>query len=122
MTGSIYSITKVTDNSFNYKANVIFDTQLDTIGWVVNVKIPIKSSFLLLPLASVKIIGNNKWIISLYKDSKIQKQEIIFWKIYWNLVEYKKNIDGTALLKNDMIILNNVENFDEAKFNLKISN
>lgn len=122
MTGSIYSITKVTDNSFNYKANVIFDTQLDTIGWVVSVKIPIKSSFSLLPLESVKIIGNNKWIISLYKDSKIQKQEIIFWKIYWNLVEYKKNIDGTALLKDDMIILNNVENFDEAKFNLKISN
>ncbi|NUJ97789.1 HlyD family efflux transporter periplasmic adaptor subunit [Candidatus Gracilibacteria bacterium] len=122
MTGSIYSITKVTDNSFNYKANVIFDTQLDTIGGVVSVKIPIKSSFSLLPLESVKIIGNNKGIISLYKDSKIQKQEIIFGKIYGNLVEYKKNIDGTALLKDDMIILNNVENFDEAKFNLKISN
>ncbi len=122
LVGSIYSITKVTDNSFNYKANVIFDTQLDTIGWVVNVKIPVKSVLPLIPIESVKIIWNNKGIISLYKDGKIVKQEIIFWKIYGNLVEYKKNSDGSFLAKEDTIILSDVGNFDESKFKLKLAN
>lgn len=122
LVGNIYSITKVTDNSFNYKANVIFDTQLDTIGWVVNVKIPVKSVLPLIPIESVKIIWNNKGIISLYKDGKIVKQEIIFWKIYGNLVEYQKNSDGSFLGKEDIVILSDVGNFDESKFKLKLAN
>jgi multidrug resistance efflux pump len=61
MVGTIYSITKVTDNNFNYKANVIFDTQFDTIGWVVKVKLPIKVKYPLLPMNIVTVVGNNEW-------------------------------------------------------------
>ena len=122
MEGSIYSITKNTDNSFNYKAKVIFDTKFDVIGGVVNVKIPVKAKHPLIPLSSIKVIGTDKWILSLYKDAKIQVKEIKLWTIYGGNIEYISNSDNTLLSLKDILILNDVSNFDENTFILRVSN
>ncbi len=122
MIGTIYSITKVTDNNFNYKANVIFDTQLDTIGWVVKVKLPIKVKYQLLPMNIVTIIWNNAWFLSLYKDGKVEQREIILWDIYGEFVEFKWFKDVKENLTEAKVIISDVSNFDDSKFTLKISN
>lgn len=122
MIGSIYSITKNTDNNFNYNAKVVFDTKLDIIWGVVNVKIPIKARHPLIPLSTVKVIGTDKGIISLYKDGKIFVKEITLWTIYGGNVEYIWNTDGSKLEKTDVVILNDVSNYDENSFTIKLSN
>lgn len=118
--GTIYSITNVTDNDFNYKANVIFDTQFDTIGWIVTVKVPVKSQYPLVPLSSVKIIGTNQWILSFLNDGKVLQKEVILGKIYDSNVEIVSYADKKPILPNEQIILTDVSNYDENNFNLKV--
>jgi hypothetical protein len=60
LTGSIYSISNVSTDSINYKVLGVFNEEIQNIGGVINVTIPIKTQKILLPLKSIEIIGTNK--------------------------------------------------------------
>lgn len=120
--GTIYSITKVTDNNFNYKANVIFDTQFDIIWWVVKVKLPIKVKFPLLPLNIVTVVWNDIWYISTYRDWKIEQKEVILWKLYGDSVEFIRFKDEKEVITDMKVVMTDVTNFDESKSTLKVTN
>jgi multidrug efflux pump subunit AcrA (membrane-fusion protein) len=57
--GTIYAISQVADENLNYKATVIFQSGANIIGNIVNVKIPVYTGKMLLPLNILEIKGDN---------------------------------------------------------------
>ncbi len=122
MTWSIYSISSIADSNLNYKANVIFDTQFDIIGWIVKIQIPFASAFPLIPVNIVTVNGNNGGLIYLYDGKTLKQESVNLWKLYWELIEFKgfKDINFD---KNTMsIVVSDVNNYDENIFTLRLSN
>ena len=53
--GSIYAISEVADNNLNYKATIVFKSTTNIIGNIVNVKIPVSTGKMLLPLNILEV-------------------------------------------------------------------
>ncbi len=115
----IYSISSVADTNLNYKANVIFDENINLIWWIVDLFIDISTKYPLLPINAVEIWSNNAWNIKILKNwNDIDTVNIKLWNVYWNFVEV---ITWTWIIyDNTNVILTDITNFDANKFNLKI--
>lgn len=120
LTGSIYSISSVSDDSLNYKVLAIFNEKIQNLWGVIDVKIPVKSSSILIPIKNITLVWTNKWIVNIYDSWKIVKKEVLLWKMYKDNIEFISFLDWTKLDNNMLIIMNDVSNFDENKFNLKV--
>jgi hypothetical protein len=121
LTWTIISISKIADENLNYKSKISVDSKVK-ISWnIVDIFIPIKLKENLIPLENLKVKSDKFWEISVFKNNKIEKQLVNFWKFYWEFVEIlscvkleKKNCDNLEIITND------ISKFDESKFNLKI--
>ena len=122
MTGSIYSLSSIADANLNYKANIIFDTQFDVIGWIVKVKIPFTSKYPLLPVNIITVNWDNSGFIYIYENNKILQESLILWKLYWDVIEFKEFKDKDMIWKNVDVVLSDVSNYDENAFELKLAN
>lgn len=120
LTWTIYSISSISNDSLNYKVLAVFNEKIQNLGWVIDVSIPIKSKSVLIPIKNVTLIWTNKWVINLYEKWKIVQKEILLWKMYKDDIEFLGFLDWTKLDDKIMIITNDVSNYDENKFNLKI--
>lgn len=120
LTGSIYSISSVSDDSLNYKVLAIFNERIQNLWGVIDVKIPVKSNSILIPIKNITLVWTNKWVINIYNSWKIEKKEVLLWKMYKDNIEFISFVDGTKLDDKILIIMNDVSNFDENKFNLKV--
>jgi len=114
-TWSIYSISKNADSNLKYVSRVIFQDDPDLIGNIISVFIPIEVKYNLISLDILKIKNNWVWTINSLKNWKIEKLEVKLGDIYEDSVEIITNLD-----KNTDIILNNIDNYNENKFNLKL--
>lgn len=122
LTWSIYSISSVSDDSLNYKVLAVFSDKIQNLWWVVNVSIPVKTDSILIPIKYVKLLWTNKWLISLYDNWKVVKKEVNLWKMYKDNIEFLSFLDWTRFDENINIILTDMTNFDESKFEIKIEN
>jgi len=120
LTWAIYSISSVSDDSLNYKVLAVFNEKIQNIWWVIDVKIPVKSNSILLPIEIVKLVWTNKWTINIYENGKIVQKEILLWKMYKNNIEFLSFLDWTKDTKNIKIITTDISNYDENKYTLKI--
>lgn len=120
LTGVIYSISSISDDSLNYKVLSTFEEKIQNLGWVVDVTLPIKSNSILIPLKNVALIWTNKWIIHIYENEKIVQKEVLLWKMYKDNIEFLEFLDGTKVDTNTLLVLTDVSNYDENKFQLKI--
>ncbi|MDD3302891.1 MAG: HlyD family efflux transporter periplasmic adaptor subunit [Candidatus Gracilibacteria bacterium] len=120
LTGAIYSISSVSDDSLNYKVLAVFNEKIQNIGGVIDVKIPVKSNSILLPIEIVKLVGTNKGTINIYENGKIVQKEILLGKMYKNNIEFLSFLDGTKDTENIKIITTDTSNYDENKYNLKL--
>lgn len=121
LTWTIYSISSISSDSLNYKVLAVFNEKIQNLGWVIDVSIPIKSKSVLIPIKNVTLIWTNKWVINLYEKWKIVQKETLLWKMYKDDIEFLGFLDWTKLDDKIMIITNDVSNYDENKFNLKIA-
>lgn len=113
-TGSIYSISSVADSNLKYISRISFDNWVNLIWDIAPVKIPFISEKILLPVNILKISGDWKAILYVFKDNKIEQVAIEVWEIYWDKIEILSELD-----LDYQIIVSNVSNYDENKFNLK---
>lgn len=115
----IFSKSNVADETLNYKVKVSLDKEVSLVWGIASVKFSAKSNFPLIPINSVNVFHSEEskklWEINIFKDWKIEKMEVEFWEVYGKNIEIK-----TEFLEDLKIILNDVSNFDENKFNLEI--
>lgn len=115
----IFSKSNVADENLNYKVKVSLDKEINLVWWVANVGFILKTEFPLLPVNSVTVLNseNDKKIgeINILKNAKIEKMEVELGEVFWKNIEIK-----TKIPENLQIILNDVVNFDEDKFELKV--
>jgi len=64
--GTLYSVSSVADKNLNYNANVVFDEEIGAIGGIVDLRIPVSSSYPLVPINILEISSENKALIPLY--------------------------------------------------------
>ncbi len=120
LTWTIYSVSSISDDSLNYKVLAVFWEKIQNLWWVIDVTIPVKSKSLLIPIKNVSLVWTNKWIISIIENWKIMKKEVLLWKMYKDNIEFLSFLDWTKLTDLTSLVISDVSNFDETKFNLKI--
>jgi hypothetical protein len=120
LTWTIYSISSVSDDSLNYKVLAVFNEKIQNLWWVMDVSIPVKSKSILIPIKNVNLVWTNKWIINILENWKIVPKEILLGKMYRDNIEFLSFLDWTKLDDKTSIIITDISNYDENKFNLKI--
>lgn len=115
----IFSKSNVADETLNYKVKVALNKEINLVWWVANVSFILSSEFPLLPINSVTVLNSESdkklGEINILKDGKIEKMEVELGEVFGKNIEIK-----TELPENLQIILNDVVNFDEDKFELKV--
>lgn len=115
----IFSKSNVADGTLNYKVKISLNKEINLIWWVANVKFILSSNFPLLPVNTVTILNSEKdkkvWEINILKNGKIEKMKVELGEVFWKNIEVK-----TEFVENIQIILNDVTNFDEDKFELRV--
>lgn len=115
----IFSKSNVADETLNYKVKVALNKEINLVWWVANVSFILSSEFPLLPINSVTVLHSESdkklGEINILKDGKIEKMEVELGEVFGKNIEIK-----TELPENLQIILNDVVNFDEDKFELKV--
>lgn len=136
---SISSISPIADKNLNYNAKISISSKIKLSWNIVEIFIPIKTNKKLIPLEILKVKGKNIWEVNILsvsekskkkdksevtkKDIIIKKEKIKFWEFIWNKVEILWCVDLKKKQCDKLyIITNNITNFDENKFNLKIKN
>lgn len=120
LTGSIYSISTISDDSLNYKVLSTFEEKIQNLGWIIDITIPITSDSILIPLKNVALVWTNKWIVHIYDNGKIVQKEVLLWKMYKDSIEFLGFLDGTQVDTNILLVVTDISNYDENKFQLKI--
>ncbi len=120
LTWTIYSISSISTDSLNYKVLAVFNEKIQNLGWVIDVSIPIKSKSVLIPIKNVSLVWTNKWVVNILENWKIIQKEILLWKMFRDSIEFLSFLDWTKLDDKIMIITNDIANYDENKFNLKV--
>lgn len=112
----IENISNVASDDFTFKTVIKIIDKVNIIWTFVDVELPIKLNNTLLPLNTLKILGDSKAEVNILKDGKIDTLTIEVWKTYWNKIEVLSEID-----EKTEIITNDVSNFNPELFNLKIN-
>lgn len=120
LTWTIYSISSISTDSLNYKVLAVFNEKIQNLGWVIDVSIPIKAKSVLIPIKNINLVWTNKWVVNLLEKWKIVQKEILLWKMYRDNIEFLSFLDWTKLDDKIMIIITDISNYDENKFNLKV--
>ncbi|MCP4523870.1 MAG: HlyD family efflux transporter periplasmic adaptor subunit [Candidatus Gracilibacteria bacterium] len=116
-TGSIYSISQTADQNLKYKSTIQLNDNVNLIGNIVSIHIPIKINNKLLPLNIVKVLNNNEGEISILKNNLIDRTRVQLGTIYGDSIEILSGVDDDT-----QIILSYIDNFDPNKFTLSIIN
>ena len=115
---TLYSVSSVADQNLNYNASVVFDEELWAIGWIVDLRIPVASSYPLVPINILEVSSENKALIPLYFGEEIIKKEVSIGHIYGDVVEII--FDEEEDKSDYKVVINDIANFDPKKFNLKV--
>ncbi|NDK07699.1 HlyD family efflux transporter periplasmic adaptor subunit [Candidatus Gracilibacteria bacterium] len=120
LTGTIYSVSSISDDSLNYKVLAVFNEKIQNLGGVIDVSVPIKSKSILLPIKNVKLVGTNKGTIYIYDNKKVVQKEVLLGKMYKEDIEFLGFLDSKINPKKAFIVTSDFTNYDENKFNIKI--
>lgn len=119
-TWTISSISTIADNNLKYPVTIRFWTDFNLIWELVDIKIPVFSNKILIPINYVDILWyDNIWKVNVFKNNEINEIRLNLWEVYWDKIEIKWCIDLTNDECNLLnIILSDVNNYDKTKFNL----
>lgn len=116
----IFSKSNVANETLNYKVKVSLNKEINLVWWVANVTFSVKTKYPLLPVNSVTVLHSEDskkiWEIKVLKNAKIEALKVELWEVFWKNIEIK-----TELEENLQIILSDVTNFNEEKFELKVN-
>lgn len=116
ITWSIQSISKTADANFTYTTTIALQDSAPLLWWLVRVDIPVRSSFALIPINVVKMMGNNEWLINTWQeDTAIVPEKVRFGKVWWDTIELITDLPDTT-----RIITNNVDNYNDSRHILEV--
>jgi len=117
LTGIINSISTGAEQNLLYKVEITSSHQINILWEIVNINIPIQTQNIILPINIVTSQNNNKWYIYILKDNKPEKYDVLLWKSRGDKIEILSEIP-----KDTQIILNDIGNYDDLKFQIKVDN
>ena len=114
--GKIISISPVADDNLMYKTTIKFDQKFKTIWGLVDIQIPVKTNQTLVPINIIEVTWEAQWSLKTYSWGLLTNYAVDLWKVWWDKIEI------TSKLQKDLqIITTNISNFDDTKFELKLS-
>ena len=113
--GTIYAISQVADENLNYKATIIFQSGANIIGNIVNVKIPVYTGKMLLPLNILEIKGDNIALVKTLSGSTFEDVRVRLGQWFGEYIEIVSCAQNCEELE---IITSDVSNFDANKFTI----
>jgi len=113
ITGEIYAISEVADANLNYKATIIFSSWVNIIWNLANLRIPISSQYMLLPLNIITTQWDEIWLVKIYNDWNFSDVRVRMWWVFWDMVEIVSCAQQCEELN---IVTNDVSNYDENRF------
>ncbi len=118
--GYISSISPVADENLKYKTIVSIDSEVSLAWNIVDVFIPINIWKNLINISALTIKDNSIWEINVLSGSFIEKVDVNLWQFFGDMVEVTSCVDlDDEKCSNLDIIINDVTNYDENKFDLK---
>jgi hypothetical protein len=115
-TWSIQSISRTADENFTYKTVISLNGTTSLFGDVVDVKIPVRTAYPLVPLNVVSILKRNEWIINIWESNEVQPVKVGFWKVWWSNVEITSDLDP-----NTILIVSDINNFNPNTQEIELS-
>lgn len=112
---NIYAISEVADDNLNYTATVVFDADTSIIWNLVSLEIPVDTWKMLLPINILEVQGDNISLVKNYIDWKIENVRLRTGDVFGEYIEIVSCAKNCSDLN---IILNDVANYDENKFNI----
>ncbi len=109
----IYAISDVADKNFNYKTTVVFHSGTNIIGNLVNVKVPISTEKMLLPINIITTKWDDIGTVKTLSWSTFADVRVRLGEVFSDTVEIVSCAQDCESLN---IIMNDVSNFDENKF------
>lgn len=111
----IINISSVWNDKFNFKITVKILDKIDILWDFAKIIFKINTQKQILDINYIKISWEKLGIINiLSKENKIIEKEVKIWKTLGSKVELETSLD-----KEDKIIITDIKNYDENKFNLK---
>ena len=109
--GIVESVSEVADRNFGYKVVVIITEGSFDIGSSVAIQFTWSlGENIVIPLNSVSIVDNGRWVVQLWKSWKIIPTTVSLWSLAG---QYIIVTDGLSI--DDMIIISDISNFDSEK-------
>lgn len=120
-TWSIASISIVADENLKYWATMKFSDDLNLIGEIMDIEIPVDTWRILFPVNAIEMVWEDIWLVKVLSWSEVKDVKLSFWEIYDDRIELRWCVDlDEESCKSLEIILNDVNNFNKDKFNIVV--
>jgi len=108
--GTIQSISSTADQNFTYKTTINLEWTVDVFGDVVDVRIPVRTPYPVIPINVVTILKRNEWLIQIWDGNQANPYRVNFGKVWWS------NVEITSELDDDLeLIISDIKNFNPNK-------
>lgn len=108
--GTIQSISSTADQNFTYKTTINLEWTVDIFGDVVDVRIPVRTPYPIIPINVVTILKRNEWLIQTWDGTQANPYKVTFGKVWWS------NVEITSELDDDLeLIISDIKNFNKNK-------
>lgn len=114
--GMITSISNSASSNLWYSAIVSLENNVDVVGNIVKVKIPVSVENLLLPVRLIETIWWGQAQIKTFSGGVLENNIVQLGQIWWNNIEILPGYD-----ENMMLITSEIKNYDPNKYNLKVN-
>jgi hypothetical protein len=112
--GVIVSIWSIAEKSWNFPVKLRVIQGDFSIGTFVDVLLSAKKSWVIVPLASVRIVDNWVGQISLLEGESITTKLVTLWEVFGDSIVIKDPLDAWSI-----IITSDISNYDPAIMTIK---
>lgn len=116
LTWFITAISKTARENLWYTATISLDKEVDLVGNIVKVKIPVSVDNLLLPVRLIETIWGGQAQIKTFSGGVLENNIVQLGQIWGNNIEILPGYD-----ENMMLITSEIKNYDPNKYNLKVN-
>lgn len=112
---TVVSYAKTTDAALRYEVVISLNQAVDLLGELVEVVIPFETTTPLLPLNSITLINDDKWLVTLVQWTGLTQEIVEVGKLWWDMIEII-----TPLNPQWVIVISDASTFDPVRFELEI--
>ena len=113
ISGVIYSLSDVADDNLNYKATIVFKTDVNIIWNLVSVKVPVITEKKLFPINIITTLWDDIGTVKTLSGSNFNDVRVRLGEVFG---EYTEIVSCGQNCEDLNIVMSDVSNFDENKF------